>query len=110
MKLAYWEAEDRFDVLYHYCPACEKLHIIPTKRGWVRTGPDDSPTYTPSFMQDGGDPERRCHYIITNGKINFCGDSWHKRTDSIDMPEIPPEWMTKLHGEDRVTTDAVFKR
>jgi hypothetical protein len=30
-----------------------------------------------------------CHYFIAGGKIQFCSDSWHGRSDVVDMPKIP---------------------
>jgi hypothetical protein len=33
--------------------------------------PRNSPHHNPEI------PERRCHFIITNGQINYCGDCTH---------------------------------
>lgn len=102
MKLIHWEPGGK-DTLYHWCPACEKLHVIPPK-GWTRSGPDDSPTYSPSFLQyhvkKSGE---NCHYFIKNGMLEYCPDSWHKRNDTVPMPEIPEDVVKNL-------TDAIFER
>lgn len=107
MKLAKWpEHQETAQHNYHWCPACEKLHVIPdeTGRRWTRSGPDDAPTYSPSFLQyDAKGPGKNCHYIITNGILHFCSDSWHGRTDSLPMPNIPQAVLNRL-------TDAVFER
>lgn len=103
MKLICW-APGGADTLYHWCPGCEHLHVIPPK-GWTRTGPDESPTYTPSFLQyDAGGNGNNCHYIITVGVLNFCGDCFHSlRNTAVPMPEIPQRVVDKL-------TDEVFRR
>lgn len=92
---------------FHWCPACEEMHPLPDS--WTFNGNVDKPTFTPSFKQMGkrtvnvngrwtgdwvrdanGNPvDGTCHYIITNGLIQFCSDSWHKRSDIIAMPNIP---------------------
>lgn len=87
---------------FHWCPACEKMHPLPDS--WVFDGDVDKPTFTPSFKQgfthwtggvdvrgvgQGERQELTCHYILTAGKINFCSDSWHGRSDVVDMPALP---------------------
>lgn len=91
----------------HWCPACEQMHILPD--GWAFNGNVDRPTFHPSFKHGGlrkiiergtwtggwhrGDDGRlldgTCHYIITDGTIQFCRDSWHKRSDIVAMSLIP---------------------
>lgn len=99
----------RFDRGYwHWCPACEETH--PLYDNWKFNGNVDCPTFSPSFKHSGlrtvnvngrwtgeyvrdaaGKPvDGTCHYIITDGKIQFCSDSWHKRSDVVAMPPIPP--------------------
>jgi hypothetical protein len=39
-----------------------------------------------------------CHYIITDGKIQFCPDSWHRRSDIVQMPLIP-DWISDFGQE-----------
>lgn len=103
-------AEGRF---FHWCPACEEMHPLPDS--WKFNGNIDCPTFSPSFKHgalrtvnvDGrwtgewvrdaaGKPvDGTCHYIITDGKIQFCSDSWHKRSDIVAMPPIPPHLSTE---------------
>lgn len=100
MKLTHWTAGGS-DTLCHWCPACERLHVIPPNR-WTRTGPDDRPSYSPSFLQyDAFGKGKNCHYILHDGNIMFCGDSWHGRADTVPMPDIPPDILAHL-------TDAIF--
>lgn len=87
-------ARDRF---FHWCPACEEMHPLPDS--WRFNGDVNKPTFAPSFKQtftywpEGADVragvERVCHYFITDGNIQFCHDSWHKRSDIVAMPMIP---------------------
>lgn len=88
---------------FHWCPACEMMHPLPDS--WTFNGDVQNPTFSPSFRQGfthwtgGVDEEtglgrgerqnRECHYIITDGKIQFCPDSWHGRSDIVQMPLIP---------------------
>lgn len=90
---------------YHWCPACEKLHVIPdeTGRRWQRSGPDEAPTYCPSFLQYDAHPNGNCHYNITDGMLQFHPDSWHKRNDLVRMLDIPEATVARL-------TDAIFER
>ena len=82
----------------HWCPACEQQHPLPDS--WRFSGDVNKPTFTPSFKQNfilnkqGKVIDAICHYIITDGKIQFCTDSWHGRSDIVAMPIIP-EHLTK---------------
>lgn len=91
----------------HWCPACEHMHRLPDS--WTFNGDLERPTFAPSFRHGGkrivaengvwtgewhrgadGKPlDGTCHYIITDGKIQFCPDSWHGRSDTVPMPIIP---------------------
>jgi hypothetical protein len=95
--------------MFHWCPACEVLHPVFDGFGWKWNGDVDKPTFTPSFKhsgkrlvvvdgkwngewhrdEDGHPIDGTCHYIITDGQIQFCSDSWHKRSDIVAMPPIP---------------------
>lgn len=86
---------------FHWCPACEQTHPLPDS--WKFNGDVQRPTFEPSFRQtfarwsgEPGSAEARatkknlvCHYIITDGKIQFCPDSWHGRSDIVQMPLLP---------------------
>ena len=104
MSKLLWRGDGRF---YHWCPACECMHPLP--HSWTFNGDLKHPTFHPSFKHGGyrcvykdgiwtgewvrdqyGRPmDGTCHYIITDGKIQFCPDSWHGRSDIIQMPAIP---------------------
>ena len=94
----------------HWCPACQEVHILPDS--WTFNGDVKKPTFSPSFKHDyfrrEGDqtekPQGRmviCHYIITDGRIQFCPDSWHGRSDIVMMPLLPP------HAEDLLAPEPV---
>lgn len=112
-KIAVWQPGGA-DTFYHWCPACEKLHVIPPN-GWTRSGPDDAPTYTPSFLQYdvkkiGDSVWGNCHYFIHEGQIQFCPDSWHGRNDLVPLPNIPLTALERLGGVVSVKTDEVFRK
>lgn len=99
----------RLDVGYgHWCPACMGMHAFfvdrPTSKGhrWRFNGDVNRPTFTPSMNIRTGkyaDPKfidtenlsSICHYILTAGRMQFCGDCTHAlRGQSIDLPDLPP--------------------
>lgn len=50
----------------------------------IRTNPPDHPHYQP------GAGSSVCHYILTSGVINFCGDCTHAmKGQSVPLPELP---------------------
>lgn len=93
----------------HWCPACKEMHPLPD--GWNFNGDVNKPTFTPSFKHDGvktvrdelgrwtgdwvlddqGKPVKEiCHYILTDGILNFCSDCTHEfRGISIPLSELP---------------------
>lgn len=86
----------------HWCPGCDESHILPD--GWTFDGNVERPTFTPSFKHtfhrfDAYDArglglgERRevvCHYIVTAGRLNFCGDCFHRLSgQSVPIPALP---------------------
>lgn len=94
----------------HWCPACEEMHNMPDS--WTFDGNLEQPTYSPSFRhsgmqrinQDGkwtGEWARGadgkplpwvCHYILTAGVLNYCGDCTHALAGkSVPLPDLPPE-------------------
>jgi hypothetical protein len=104
-------SQDRF---FHWCPACEEMHQLPDS--WHFNGDVNKPTFSPSFKHNGlrtvnvngrwtgewvrdanGVPvDGTCHYIITNGLIQFCADSWHKRSDIVEMPQISSHLLSEV--------------
>ena len=92
----------------HWCPGCEEIHILPD--GWRFDGNLESPTFMPSFKHSGIRREfsggewtgnwirdasgntipRICHYILTSGVLNFCGDSTHDlKGQAVQLPNLP---------------------
>lgn len=62
----------------HWCPGCDQAHHIPVylaaENGckWGFNENFEKPSFTPSINIVG-----QCHYFITDGMIQFCGDSKH---------------------------------
>lgn len=82
---------------FHYCPGCDQLHQINTKRvnekgaQWSFSGDRSRPTFTPSVNFDW----KVCHYNITDGKIIFHGDCTHKlKGQTVELPDIPEYYRT----------------
>lgn len=78
----------------HYCPGCKRLHILPNA-GWTFNGSVDSPTFTPSFSHTWSlKNNKRCHYILTKGILNYCTDSTHELTgQSVPLEPLTDEDM-----------------
>lgn len=82
------------------CPGCGRTHIIntvePNHNGaiWKFNGDVDKPTFMPSInevllMGAEETPTLRCHFFITNGRIDFCSDSFHElRNKIVDLNTI----------------------
>lgn len=71
---------------FHWCPACEMAHAIPSDTGrWQYNDNPESPTFTPSLRQMRVRDNKDCHYFITEGKIVWCSDSWHGRSGTEQM-------------------------
>lgn len=83
---------------FWFCPACQEMHNLPD--GWKFNGNVDKPTFSPSFKHEWdwgpklkpGKREGRnvCHYIVTDGRVAYCGDCTHSMAGTtIDMPDLP---------------------
>lgn len=92
--------KDARGVLLFDCPGCGMLHAVypqgctaDNPARWTWNGSLDSPTLTPSLSARWTEHghERHCHSFITDGQIQFCGDSTHALADQT----VPiPEWET----------------
>lgn len=92
----------------HFCPACGYMHKLPD--GWQFDGSLEHPTFTPSFKHsgkqitvengkwaggwvrgaDGNALDWCCHYILTAGVLNYCGDCTHAMAgQAVPLPPIP---------------------
>jgi len=92
----------------HWCPACEETHPLPD--GWQFNNNLDLPSFSPSFKTEylkrvfvdgkwtgewakdaNGEMIRVvCHYILTDGVLNFCGDCTHSFAGkSVPLPALP---------------------
>lgn len=103
----------------HWCPACREVHVFITERNvpappmWTFNGDTAAPTFSPSMKITGKEIERDaegkwtgewvrdpstgqardfcCHYILTAGVLNYCGDSTHAmKGQSVPLPDLPP--------------------
>ncbi len=93
----------------HWCPPCGETHRLPD--GWTFDGNVDRPTFSPSFKHtgkqtvkdergewtgewvcgaDGKALDWCCHYILTAGVLNYCGDCTHALAgQSVPLPDLP---------------------
>lgn len=74
-----------------HCPGCGYGHPYHVPR-WNWNGSMDKPTFTPSLLVNGHMPEHRCHCFVTDGRIQFCGDSHHALAgQTVDLPDWDEE-------------------
>lgn len=80
------------------CPGCDHLHAYWTvnyrPKGnptWNFNGDVESPTFTPSLLNRGGEV-KRCHLFVKAGVIEFCGDCTHELAgQKVPMVDTKPE-------------------
>jgi hypothetical protein len=71
-----------------FCPGCMCGHGIEVPY-WSWNGSLDKPTFTPSLLVNGSMPEIRCHSFITDGKIQFLSDCFHKLAgQTVEIPDF----------------------
>ncbi len=75
-----------------HCPGCKYGHPFEVGggRGWTWNGSLDKPSFQPSLLihgaPDGSTP--RCHSWVTDGRIQFFGDSAHElKGQTVDLPD-----------------------
>lgn len=69
-----------------WCPGCDFAHGIGP--AWTFNGDIERPTIQPSVLVVDGNPA--CHSFVTDGKIQFLGDSTHQYAGmTVDLPEWP---------------------
>lgn len=87
------DAADNEGVMF-WCQGCKCAHQIITPR-WTWNGRLDHPTFTPSILVQGGLDNMVCHSFVTDGKIQYLGDSTHYLAGkTVDLMVWPP----KLQG------------
>jgi hypothetical protein len=88
-------------LLVFHCPGCgydHPFHVAPQRRErradgseaplWEWNGSMDKPTFTPSLLCNKDFPDKRCHSYVTDGKIQFLGDCFHKLAgQTVEIPE-----------------------
>lgn len=71
-KTAYHGTAEMF-----FCPGCKYGHWFATgPGGWTWKGNREKPTAQPSILQTV--PGKRCHLYVTDGNLQFLGDSQHE--------------------------------
>lgn len=77
--------------LVYYCPGCQQRHAIPIKvpnhlgAVWRFNGNVEAPTLTPSVNFVGS-----CHHFLTDGALQYCGDSTHELAgQTVALSDLP---------------------
>jgi hypothetical protein len=64
------------------CIGCGNYHGFRVKGEghpiWQWNGDLVNPTFSPSLLVNGSDPNRRCHLYVEQGKIRYLEDCWHR--------------------------------
>lgn len=103
MKVRFAEDAGKTErLLLFWCPGCDEVHPYrveskdPAWPRWQWNGDQEKPTLTPSLLikrtlAENGQP--RCHLFLTDGRIQFCGDSEHALAgQTVDLPDFPEDW------------------
>lgn len=83
------------------CKPCGQ-ELIPVDKGWKFNGDFEKPTFTPSVNVRCNSPDHPsynpeakssvCHFIITDGKIAYCGDCTHElKGQTFDLESFTEE-------------------
>lgn len=92
---------EEVDYLMLWCPGCEDLHQITTRRTdgagvWTWDGNREQPTISPSILVNQGKAhpgKEICHSFVQNGQWQFLADSTHPLAGQT-VPVIPlPDWL-----------------
>jgi hypothetical protein len=76
-----------------HCPGCGYGHSFrvngdATRPQWIWNGSLDAPTFDPSLLVNRDHPESRCHSLVTDGRIEFLGDSFHALAgQTVEIPD-----------------------
>lgn len=79
-------------VLAHWCPACDRVHLLHMGHRDSRNLDWDHNTAHPTFTPDVRQPSDSavCHYFITAGKMEFLPVSTHILAGKVvDLPVFP---------------------
>ena len=69
------------------CPGCGCLHAFDSR--WSFNGDLEKPTFSPSMLVNQHRPESRCHSFVTDGKIQFLSDCFHRYAgQTLDLEDI----------------------
>jgi sugar lactone lactonase YvrE len=80
------------DNYWFWCPGCQTNHRFDKR--WTMTGTLESPSFTPSLLCDFGEG-RKCHLFVTNGQIQYCGDSYHNlKNQTVPMEDFNNDFAT----------------
>jgi hypothetical protein len=96
--------------LFFRCPGCNERHQVRTGVGlgprWEYNGNPEAPTFTPSILVTWNEPSdkaeefddpakdihHRCHSYVTDGRIQFLGDTTHALAgQTVEIPDLEPE-------------------
>lgn len=88
-------AADGRTMVHFWCPGCDDAHQIVVGT-WSWNGDLERPTFSPSVLArfDVSPPNEHmstaCHSFVTDGRIQFLGDSTHQLAgQTVDLPEWP---------------------
>jgi hypothetical protein len=87
-----------------HCPACQCGHHLDGR--WEYNDNEESPTFRPSLLTQGGSQRGRCHSFITDGKIQFLPDCSHELAGkTVDLPD----WQKDIFDKEAIPCDECLK-
>lgn len=81
---------------WFYCDGCKCDHAftvtVPKEEKfvpWTWNNDVNKPTFNPSLLVNGSEPDFRCHSFVKEGKIQYLGDCFHSlKNQTIELSEV----------------------
>lgn len=99
--------------LMHWCPGCKSLHLFKVGIGeppvWTFNGNVEKPSFSPSMLINQGVSGHTCHYYLTDGVLQFCGDcdAHGLANQRVPLPQLP-HWLLEDTGSEAECDDEHF--
>ena len=90
------EGAHQYNQWFWWCPACDLAHSFADgEKGWTFNGDLERPTVQPSILtwSNGRDNAQGCHVFITDGMIQYLGDSFHTLAGQTVPMVALPDWL-----------------
>lgn len=92
------KGNDLGDLVWFWCPGCNSHHTPRVRAApgtdpngkslWTWNNDEEKPTFSPSILVWGSNPDIRCHSFVRDGQIQFLADCGHSLAgQTVPLPE-----------------------